>query len=90
MLSQLELCQIVESGFHPMKGVCSIDPDGTMTVRLFHPLKGHATLIAYGIPVDGLVTSRAISELVARLKHELQEKEAGSRTAQLALAARYN
>lgn len=71
MLSNLELRQIVESGFLPMKSVCSISPDGLMTVELFHPMKGHAAVIAEGIPVEGLDTSRAIASLVAQLKSEL-------------------
>ncbi|MDF2642179.1 MAG: hypothetical protein K0R45_1451 [Pseudomonas sp.] len=71
MLSHLELRQIVESGFLPMKSVCSINPDGMMTVELFHPMKGHAAVIAQGIPVEGLETSRAIASLVAQLKSEL-------------------
>ena len=71
MLSQLELRQIIESGFLPMKSVCSINPDGMMTVELFHPMKGHAAVIAEGIPVEGLETSRAIAVLVAQLKSEL-------------------
>jgi hypothetical protein len=75
MLSHLELRQIVESGFLPMKTVCSINSDGMMTVELFHPMKGHASVIAQGIPVEGLETSRAIASLVAQLKSELAEKE---------------
>lgn len=75
MLSHLELRQIVESGFLPLKSVCSINPDGLMTVELFHPMKGHAAVIAQGIPVEGLETSRAIATLVAQLKTELQDKQ---------------
>lgn len=78
MLSQLELRQIIESGFLPMKSVCSINPDGLMTVELFHPMKGHAAVIAEGIPVEGLETSRAIASLVAQLKSELAAVEQGS------------
>ena len=75
MLSHLELRQIVESGFLPMKSVCSISPDGLMTVELFHPMKGHACVIAQGIPVEGLETSRAIAALVAQLKSDLANKQ---------------
>jgi hypothetical protein len=75
MLSQLELRQIIESGFLPMKSVCSISPEGMMTVELFHPMKGHAAVIAEGIPVEGLETSRAIAVLVAQLKSELAARD---------------
>jgi hypothetical protein len=78
MLSHLELRQIVESGFLPLKSVCSINPDGLMTVELFHPMKGHAAVITQGIPVEGLETSRAIATLVAQLKTELQDKQANT------------
>ncbi|RRV03751.1 DUF1652 domain-containing protein [Pseudomonas sp. v388] len=81
MLSHLELRQIVESGFLPMKSVCSITSEGMMTVELFHPMKGHAAVIARDIPVEGLETSRAIATLVAQLKSQLQETQeaAGNR-----------
>ena len=74
MLSHLELRQIVESGFLPLKSVCSISPDNLMTVELFHPMKGHAAVIAQGISVEGLETSRAIAALVAQLKSELDDR----------------
>jgi hypothetical protein len=72
MISSLELCHIVESGFLPAKCKCTIDANDQMMIQIFDRERGHAELLASGIPINTLVTSRAISALIASLKEGLK------------------
>lgn len=74
MISSLELRHIIESGFLPLKCICSIDPEGRMTVCLYQPQKGHAAFIAEGLTTEHLTSSRAIAALVGELKQEFARK----------------
>lgn len=71
MISHLELRQIIESGFSPMKCVCNITHDLLMTVSLYEPHKGHPLLEVRNLNASELTTSRAIASLVLCLKDEL-------------------
>ncbi|MCF7532523.1 DUF1652 domain-containing protein [Pseudomonas petrae] len=79
MISPLELCHIVESGFLPAKCKCTIDAKDQMMVQIFDRERGHADLLAGGIPVSSLNSSRAIANLIARLKDDLKLHAAGRR-----------
>ena len=72
MMSTLELCHIVESGFLPAKCKCTIDAKDQIMVQIFDRERGHADLLAAGIPVSSLNSSRAIANLIAKLKDELK------------------
>ncbi|MCS3471230.1 hypothetical protein M2401_004992 [Pseudomonas sp. JUb42] len=71
MISHLELRQIIESGFTPMKCICTITHDNLMTFSLFEPHKGHPALEVRNLNAAELTTSRAIASLVLELKDEL-------------------
>lgn len=75
MISHLELRQIVESGFTPMKCICTITQDNLMTVSLFEPQKGHPALEVRNLNAAELTTSRAIASLVLELKEELARQD---------------
>lgn len=72
MISALELCHIVESGFLPAKCKCTIDANDQMMIQIFDRDRGHADLLASGIPTSTLDSSRAIATLIASLKDELR------------------
>ncbi|WP_342652935.1 DUF1652 domain-containing protein [Pseudomonas sp. F3-2] len=72
MISALELCHIVESGFLPAKCKCTIDANDQMMIQIFDRDRGHADLLASGIPTSTLGSSRAIATLIASLKDELR------------------
>lgn len=74
MISNLELRQIIESGFLPLKCVCAIDPDGRITVSLYQSQKGHAAFVAEGLTTEQLTSSRAIAALVGELKEQFARK----------------
>jgi hypothetical protein len=71
MISNLELRQIIESGFAPVKCVCTISHNQLMTVSLYEPHKGHPVMEVRNLNAAELTSSRAIAELVIRLKDEL-------------------
>lgn len=80
MISTLELCHIVESGFLPAKCKCTIDANDQLVVQIFDRERGHADLLAAGIPVSSLNSSRAIANLIGTLKHGLEKHAAGRRS----------
>ncbi|SEI68177.1 DUF1652 domain-containing protein [Pseudomonas sp. NFR16] len=77
MISALELCHIVESGFLPAKCKCTIDANDQMMIQIFDRGRGHADLLASGIPTSTLGSSRAIAMLIASLKDDLRLRPAG-------------
>ena len=66
-ISPLELRHIVECGFLPMQCRCSIDERGFLSIALVDPASGR-NLVAGGILVSELNTSRAIANFIAELK----------------------
>ncbi|WP_366927113.1 DUF1652 domain-containing protein [Pseudomonas sp.] len=48
-------------------------------MQIFDRERGHADLLAAGIPVSSLNSSRAIANLIARLKDDLKLHSAGRR-----------
>ncbi|MGC5702728.1 DUF1652 domain-containing protein [Pseudomonas sp. NFXW11] len=72
MISTLELRRIVESSFLPLHCQCTVGHDGAMTVRICDPASGRVDLLVTGIATHGLTSSRALSELIAELRHDLK------------------
>lgn len=77
-MSHLELRQIIESGFLPMRCICTIDHDQKMTVSVYQSGKGHPSFIAHDIDASTLTTSRAIVDLVFQLKQDLSSQHHGT------------
>lgn len=69
-LSNLELRSIIESAFLPMRCNCTI-LDGAMTVEVINPVTEHVEMLASGIALDRLDTSRALCELISELRANL-------------------
>jgi len=69
-ISTLELRHIIERGFLPMQCRCSIDARGEVSIELVDPAPGR-NLVAGGIPISELNTSRAIGNLIAELKNRI-------------------
>ena len=67
-LSHLELCAIVENALLPECYKCRITGN-LMTVEFFDPGSKRFELLASGIRLGSLDTSRALSELVAKLRN---------------------
>jgi hypothetical protein len=69
-ISPLELRHIIECGFLPLQCRCSIDEMKNVSIELVDPASGK-NLVAGGIPIAQLDTSRAIASLIAELKSQL-------------------
>jgi hypothetical protein len=72
MISDLELRHIVESGFLPVKCICSISPTRVMTIQLIDPDTHEIGMTVPGIPVSDLTSIRFISDLIAQIREEYQ------------------
>ncbi|WP_054989954.1 DUF1652 domain-containing protein [Pseudomonas coronafaciens] len=72
MISSLELRHIIETAFLPMRCVCTIAPNGSMTVQIFDQDTNREELTVTCIDVSGLVSARAIAALVMELKEDMR------------------
>jgi hypothetical protein len=73
-LSNLELRSIIESAFLPMRCNCMVIDD-TMTVEVIDPRTERVELLASGIALDRLDTSRALCELISELRADLHNTQ---------------
>ncbi len=74
-LSALEIRNIVETGFLPKRCQCTLSPDQQMTVKVFADMRTEQVdLLVTGIDASTLTSSRAISELIAGLRTDLQRQ----------------
>lgn len=73
-LSNLELRNIIESGFSPGACNCTV-VDDVMTVEIIDPVTKRQELLVSGIRLDKLDTSRALSLLIAKLRADLQDAQ---------------
>lgn len=69
-LSNLELRSIIESAFLPKRCNCTIIDDA-MTVEVIDPVTDRVDLLASGIRLDTLDTSRALCELILKLRADI-------------------
>lgn len=72
MLSTLELRNIIESSFLPMRCQCTQAQDRSLTVRVYNQTSAKVDLTVTGIKSEQLTSSRAISNLIAGLRVDLQ------------------
>ncbi|MFJ2682579.1 DUF1652 domain-containing protein [Pseudomonas sp. NPDC087342] len=72
MVSIPELCRIVTSGFQPLSCDCSVNPDGTLRIKVFEPATGRIDLLLTGVSPAHLTTVRDISNLIGELRTEMR------------------
>lgn len=70
-ISPLEMRQIIESEFLPLKCECLEEEGGRFRVQIYDPDTGHRDLCVTGISRDRFSSSRAILQLVGELRSEL-------------------
>ncbi|MDE1166601.1 MAG: DUF1652 domain-containing protein [Pseudomonas sp.] len=71
-LCSLELRNIIECAFLPKRCTCQVAPDKSLTVQVTDPVTGRVDLLVTGISTDRLNSSRAISDLIAELRGDLE------------------
>ncbi len=71
-LSTLELRNIFESSFLPMRCQCTLGADESLTVKVFNKKSARVDLMVTGICASKLDSNRAICELITGLRHDLE------------------
>lgn len=75
MLSTLELRDIIEKSFLPVRCRCTLAADQSLTVQLFNRGSPQPDLQVAGIRAEQLDGSRAIASLVSKLRCQLLDKQ---------------
>lgn len=70
MLPISVLCNIVESGFAPLSCECT-EYGGLLRIEVYEPATGRVELLISGVSIEQLTSVRAISDLVAELRNEM-------------------
>ncbi|MBC8787514.1 MULTISPECIES: DUF1652 domain-containing protein [Pseudomonas] len=74
MISALELRHIIECGFLPLSCHCTVNPDGSLMIKVFEPTSGRVDLLVTSVTTSGLNSSRAIANLIGELRSEMTER----------------
>ncbi|POR68312.1 DUF1652 domain-containing protein [Pseudomonas syringae] len=78
MNSPMDLRPCIEAAFLPMKCVCVIAPDASMTIRVFDANTEAEEFTVTGIDAAALVTIRDIVGLVLEVKGEMRLRRLAS------------
>ncbi|MGG5223483.1 DUF1652 domain-containing protein [Pseudomonas syringae pv. coryli] len=78
MNSPTELRPCIEAAFLPMKCVCVIAPDASMTIQVFDTSSEAEEFTVTGIDTAALVTIRDIVGLVLEVKGEMRLRRLAS------------
>ncbi|MCS3839080.1 hypothetical protein HNR03_003688 [Pseudomonas sp. JAI111] len=71
MISTLELRHIIECGFLPLSCTCTVNPDGSLMIKVFDPSSGQVELLVTAVTTEKLTSSRAIAALIGELRSEM-------------------
>jgi len=76
MISTLELRHIIECGLQPLSCTCSINPDGSLMIKVFDSASGRVDLLVTAVTTSQLTSSRAIAKLIGELRSEIAVHQA--------------
>ncbi|WP_413791589.1 MULTISPECIES: DUF1652 domain-containing protein [unclassified Pseudomonas] len=62
----------LEESFTPLACECSLNGDGTLTVRLYHRESGEVDLVVSGMSLDSVRSEERLAKLIDELRYELQ------------------
>ncbi|WP_131107186.1 DUF1652 domain-containing protein [Pseudomonas sp. Sample_10] len=71
MISVFEIRHIIEYGFPPLSCSCTVNPDGSLMIKVFEPSSGRVELLVTGVSTTDLTSSRAIANLISELRTEM-------------------
>ncbi|WP_439878687.1 DUF1652 domain-containing protein [Pseudomonas prosekii] len=77
MISALELRHIIECGFLPLSCSCTLNVDGSLMIKVMEPSSGSVELLVTGVSTAPLTSSRAIAELIGKLRGEMTARKTG-------------
>lgn len=72
MVSVPELCRIMASGFQPLACDCTVNPDGSLRIKVYEPATGRIDLLITGVSPVQLTSVREISNLIGELRTEMR------------------
>ena len=75
MISALELRHIIESGLLPRSCTCTVNPKGSLLIKMIEPSSGRVELFVPGLLASDLTSSRAISNLISELRIEMAARQ---------------
>jgi hypothetical protein len=75
MISILELRHIIECGFLPLSCTCTVNPDGSLMIKVFEPSSGQIELLVTAVSTKDLTSSRAIVNLIGDLHSEMKARK---------------
>jgi hypothetical protein len=75
MISILELRHIIECGFLPLSCSCTVNPDGSLMIKVFDSESGHVELLVTAVSTMNLTSSRAIAQLIGELQGEMASRK---------------
>ncbi|MCW8275240.1 DUF1652 domain-containing protein [Pseudomonas sp. PCH199] len=75
MISALELRHIIESALLPRSCTCSVNPKGSILIKMVEPVSGRVELFVPDVLASDLTSSRAISNLIGRLRIEMAARK---------------
>jgi hypothetical protein len=78
MISILELRHIIECGFLPLSCSCTVNPDGSLMIKVFDPVSGEIELFVTAVSTANLTSSRSIAQLIGELRSEMTARKAFS------------
>lgn len=71
MISSLKLRHIIECGFLPLSCNCTVNPDGSLMIKVFDPSSDRVELLVTAVSAANLTSSRAIANLIAELRSDM-------------------
>ncbi|WP_429541710.1 DUF1652 domain-containing protein [Pseudomonas monsensis] len=66
---------MIECGFQPLLCTCTQDPGGSLTIKVTDPSSGSIELLVAGVSTAHLTSSRAVANLVAELRSEMNDQQ---------------
>jgi hypothetical protein len=76
MISTLELRHIIECGFQPLSCTCTVNPDGSLLIKVFEAKTGRVELLVTAVSTADLTSSRSIANLIGELRSEMASRKA--------------
>lgn len=76
MISTLDIRRTIESGFQPLSCKCSVNPDGSLMIKVFESTTGRVDLLDTAVTTRQLTSSRAIANLIGELRAEMASRSA--------------
>lgn len=71
MISMFQLRHIFECGFQPLSCTCTVNPDGSLMIKVFDSISGRIDLLVTAVTTSELKSSNAIASLIGALRSEM-------------------